>query len=745
MKESVPQRYEFGAFRLEPVKRLLWRDGVPVPLMPKAFEVLLVLVRRHGQTVKKVELLDAVWHDTAVEENNLNVNISALRKVLGEKPQQHHFIVTVPGVGYQFVADVLEVWGEPTLVSTSDENSTSGKAGHFTPEPETASQLNSTHQPAHDGYIQTQRIKVPRIFLAVLAGLSFMAVVIIIGAFNGASFRGSKAHFQSIKATKLTNSGNAVISAISPDGKYVAFSTEEGEMQELWLRQTAIGSSVRLVPAARVSYFGIVFSNDGNFVYYVIYPKGAGVGQLQRVPILGGESQNVADNVGTGISFSPDGKQIAFVSSNQPEKTDELIIANIDGTERRVLAARRFPGFGWFPTSNPAWSPDGKTIACLAPSEDSRGASTRIIEIDVANGAERSLTNHHWEYAKQLAWLSDKSGLLVVGRNHTDYAFQIWHLSYPEGATRRVTSDVNGYWDVSLTANSDVLATVQRNQLVNIWTAPLEQLDIPRRITRGAGVFSVLSWTHDGKLVYQFAGDNADIWMMEADGSRPKQLTVNSGQNNAPSVSPDGHYIVFHSNRSGNNQVWRMNIDGSDPKRLVGGSVELLLPEVSPDNKWVVHTHGERSIWKVPVDGGEPVRLTNNTCIWATISPDGKWFACWWYESEKESPGPRIAVISTEGGQPIKFFQPPPGVSIPVFVFPPASRWTGDGTALVYIGNRNGVSNIFRQPVKGGEPTQLTHFTSEQIYGIAVSRDGKQIAFSRGFESNDVMLLSDSR
>ncbi len=741
MKGSLPQKYEFGAFRLEPAKRLLWRDGVPVPLMPKAFEVLLVLVRRHGQTVRKVELLDAVWHDTAVEENNLNVNISALRKVLGEKPQQHHFIVTVPGVGYQFVADVLEVWEDPTQISTSDENSTSERAGHFTPESETDSRLNPTDQRAHAGSTPTQRIRGPRIFLVVMASLFFLVVVIIVSAFYLPSFRSSKAHFQSIKATKLTNSSNAVISAISPDGKYVAYSTKEGEMQELWLRQTAIGSSVRLVPAARVTYFGIVFSNDGNFVYYVIYPKD--VGKLYRVPILGGESQEVADNVGTGISFSPDGKQIAFAIANQTEKRDELIIANSDGTERRVLATRRFPGYGWFPMSNPAWSPDGKTIVCLAASEDSNGASTGVIEIDVANGSERSLTNHRWEYATQLAWLSDKSGLLVAGRNHNDYAFQIWHLSYSDGTTRRVTSDVNDYWGVSLSANSGGLVAVRRNQLVNIWTSLVEQPDITTQITSGAAMFSVLSWTPDARLVYQVASYNADIWMMDADGSRPKQLTLNSGQNNAPSVSPDGRYVVFHSNRSGNNQVWRMNIDGSNPKHLVGGSAESLLPEVSPDNKWVFYTHGERSIWKVPFEGGDPIRLTNKTCIWATISPDGKWFACWWYP--KESPEPHLALISTEGGQPIKFFQPPSGISIPFFVFPPASRWAADGNALFYIGNRNGVSNIFRQPIEGGEPTQMTHFTSEQIYGIAVSRDGKQIALSRGFESNDVMLLSDSR
>jgi DNA-binding winged helix-turn-helix (wHTH) protein len=84
----------------------LYRQGVVVPLTPKAFDVLLLLVSSQGQVVGKDELLSRVWPDTIVEENNLNVNVSLLRKTLGERPNDHQFIVTVPGVGYQFVAEV---------------------------------------------------------------------------------------------------------------------------------------------------------------------------------------------------------------------------------------------------------------------------------------------------------------------------------------------------------------------------------------------------------------------------------------------------------------------------------------------------------------------------------------------------------------------------------------------------------------------------------------------------------------
>ena len=100
------QLYEFGAFRVDASKRLLARDGTPVPLTPKVFDTLLHLVRHSGTPLGKDELMRAIWPDTVVEENNLNQNISILRRVLGDGRTEHRYIATVPGYGYQFVAEV---------------------------------------------------------------------------------------------------------------------------------------------------------------------------------------------------------------------------------------------------------------------------------------------------------------------------------------------------------------------------------------------------------------------------------------------------------------------------------------------------------------------------------------------------------------------------------------------------------------------------------------------------------------
>ncbi len=116
MRDPSPAFYEFEDFRVEVSKRLLFRQGQPVRLTPRVFDTLLVLVERKGEIISKDDLMRAVWPDTAVEENNLNQNISALRRALGENRGENRYILTVPGQGYRFIPPV-EVSGETQLAA----------------------------------------------------------------------------------------------------------------------------------------------------------------------------------------------------------------------------------------------------------------------------------------------------------------------------------------------------------------------------------------------------------------------------------------------------------------------------------------------------------------------------------------------------------------------------------------------------------------------------------------------------
>jgi TolB-like protein/Tfp pilus assembly protein PilF len=130
--EEVGHFYEFDSFRLDVIRRLLWRNGTQVPLTPKAFDLMLALVQHHGAVLEKAEIMRLLWPNLAVEENNLTVIISSLRKALSESPEEHKYVVTIPKRGYCFVAQVNEVWGTKAganAANVSADKSKSSEAG----------------------------------------------------------------------------------------------------------------------------------------------------------------------------------------------------------------------------------------------------------------------------------------------------------------------------------------------------------------------------------------------------------------------------------------------------------------------------------------------------------------------------------------------------------------------------------------------------------------------------------------
>jgi DNA-binding winged helix-turn-helix (wHTH) protein len=128
MHTSVKPLYEFGPFQLDPPERLLLCDGQPVPMPPKAFDLLVLLVERGGHLIEKDELLKTVWRGSIVEEGNLSVTVSFLRKALNDDRGLHKYIETVSKRGYRFVAEVRRV-GEPEVIAPLVHADDSGRTG----------------------------------------------------------------------------------------------------------------------------------------------------------------------------------------------------------------------------------------------------------------------------------------------------------------------------------------------------------------------------------------------------------------------------------------------------------------------------------------------------------------------------------------------------------------------------------------------------------------------------------------
>ncbi len=590
-------------------------------------------------------------------------------------------------------------------------------------------QIEAARTTSSAEYLVTQ-IKRHKFGSALVFGLFAVAIAgAAFGLYKLTSPKKTTLSFQSAKFTRLTSTGKATAAAISPDGKWLVHVVDDGGQQSLWLRQVAIANSnAQVVPPAEVYYHGVAFSPDGNYVYYTVREQSNSEGTLYQVPVLGGTARRVLTGINTSVTFSPDGKQIAFFYFYEDE--DRLMIANADGTGERQVAERHRNEFFYIGAfSALSWSPDGKTLA--GPVGNSHENYMSVATVSVASGEINFFTPQKWDMVKQVAWLTDGNNVLVSAREQVSSPFKIWKLSYPGGEAQKITNDLNSYPAISLTADSSLLATVQTETVANIWVAPTGDNQHATQLTSGRNLNFTPSWTPDRKIVY---ASDADLYSIDSRGGTPRQLTANSRANGIPSTPRDGRYIIFVSDRTGVPCIWRMDMDGGNPKQLTDGyDVD---PHCSLDGHWLVYTHisNAGTIWKVPIDGGQPAQLTERPSYSAAISPDGKQIVCSYLE-EPNSPV-KLAILPLEGGQPIRTFALPNG-------FPETNlRWTMDGRSIVYGVRRGSVSNLWAQPVDGSAAKQLTNFTSDLIFSFDFSADGKGLALSRGTQTSDVVLIS---
>lgn len=784
MVSRVNKLYEFGPFRLDIDERVLLRDGQMVPLTPKAFDTLIVLIQNNGHALEKEELLKAVWPDTFVEEATLAQNIFTLRKALGKEPQ---YIETLPKRGYRFTADVREIGSpranganqaiRPSTLAEIVEDESSGIANANGKRPingdAQANGGNGTNaaaniagqplaivraespvaSPAHAGlprgfqfaaldqrYCGRRRRFIPVLALVVLvlfaacAGIAFALFQLF---FRQPLSPVAAPPFQSMEITRLPITGRAVEAAVSPSGRLVIYAESDGPQSSLWVKQIATaGAAQNIVPATTGYLRGMVFSPDEEYVYYVGWKMDDEQPALYRVPALGGPSRKIAPSLNSPVTFSPDGRRIAFTRNDDAKQTVLLITANADGTEERVIASHSEPEWlRW-----PAWSPDGKTIACAVNRFDASGRSSMIIGFDAANGSEHQLTTRRWFQIEQLGWLGD-AGTLIVSAAEQDKLspVQIWRLTVATGDVQRVTNDLNNYAGISLTVSGNALVTMQTDRLANIWTVPNGDAKKALQITSGAGKFDGffgVVWTQGGQVLYTSAVSGAwDIWKMNADGSNQQQLTSGAGSNYGPAVSPDGRYVVFVSNRTGEAfNVWRMDMDGGNPKQLTFGRDENFA-HVTADNRWVVYAtvgfNQKAGIWKVPIEGGEAVPLTDKPASWPALSPDGKLFACT-YQTAPDA-RQKLAILSIDGGEPLKMFDLPPG-----FQF--NTVWSPDGRGVGYLDHRSSVANVWMLLVNDGTSVQVTDFKTDGVAAYDWSRN-KGLVCSRSVETTSVVLI----
>ena len=695
--------YEFGPFLLEPHARRLSRDGARVPLPAPEFEILLLLVRNHGRVVEKSEIMSAVWPDVEVEENNLTVRMSSLRRSLGETKGHHPYIQTVTGHGYCLIVPVKELTAQPIIET-----------------PAIAAPRKS-------------EFKAFRLYGLLLLGL--LVPLLIYGVIRQRRSAQSQAP---MKLSRVTYTGRVAWVAVSPDGQHIAYVEREGELHSLWLQRAGTNNALQLLAPAKLYYKEIAFSPDGNMLYYSKCQPSC---KLHRMPVLGGVETALPIEADSPVTFSPDGKRMAYMRSEAIGTGVEvkLLIANADGSGEETLNTR--PGGVTYQYGAPSWSPDGKTIAvAFVSSEDKR--YMKVVGIGVADGAESTLTQG-WRWIKDVSWLPDGSSLIINGRDEAsapDPAMQIWRVPLGGGEPRRITNDLNNYMRSAVSADGKTLIGLEVQWTSGIWMAPADNPTAAVPVTHGTidrqdGNLGV-AVTDDGRLVYvSMLSGKSDLWSINANGSSLRQLTEGPHRDSYLVVTPDGRYIVFDSSRDGAHSIWRVDADGRNPTRLTRGRMDVE-PVCTPDGKWVIYvSYDEESnpkLHKVSIDGGEPVMLTDEFAQHPTVSPDGKVIA-YYFMNKRQREQREIVLIPAQGGAQIKRFPAPKN-------FGAIMRWAPSGDSLTY--RENTLSGLWRMPLDGTPPVVIMNLRNERLHSFNYSHDGRRLAYASGPLQSDAVMIT---
>jgi len=586
-----------------------------------------------------------------------------------------------------------------------------------------------------------------------LASAAAVVVVLLIAAAFGAYKLLHKnapvIDTHNITIRQLTEHGQAVgFASISADGRLVAYGRREGE-RSLRVKQVATGSEVTVVPP-QTGFFGrgATFTPDGNYLYYTHQdPANPNSTNLYSVPALGGASRQIASDVNSAVAFSPDGKRMVYTRTIQDKGEDQLLIANADGSDEKIIF-RHESGANGFRTS-PSWSASG----LIAVGMLQLGQKDVITSILVLTSEGKQVKAFPLPtLMSDVAWLPDSSGIFFMGIQTSVVRSQIWLQPYPEGTPFKVSNDLSDYNSLSVTADGKSFVTTQERRQAAIYVGDSpgllnDKIDwklsaISTEQSTGYG----LSWTSAGKLLQQ--DGSFHIYVTGPDGSNRVRVLEDNGIAFSPRACGSGDLmIVSRVLESNAPNLWRVNMATGEAKQLTFGKDEET-SSCTPDGKWVVYPGPSPNdsvyrIYKISTDGGEPVELAKGRVYEPAVSPDGQLVAYTRIDGQGARAKSKVVLQKVEGGSPVQ------EIEVPSAFTPMYLGWTPDGKALTFVRNTTGnTQNLYVQPLDGGAPVQLTHFDSEpaSIAAYAWSRDGKKLAVTRArYNDTDVVMFSGFR
>jgi len=347
----------------------------------------------------------------------------------------------------------------------------------------------------------------------------------------------------------------------------------------------------------------------------------------------------------------------------------------------------------------------------------------RIVFVDSGTGSIQDIKVPNGT-VDGLSWLDARS-LVIIYPAQLGAPNQLIRQPYPAGPLSRLTNDPNDYVGISLSGDRRRLVTGRRDDRMDLWVGDggaATGTDVVQRMPSPMGADHV-AWAGDRVLYSGIVGGKPAILKVTTVQNTPEDVVLEAL---APAATSDGGTIVFVSSTDNSLDLWTADANGRRKNRLVP-SVTANAVAVTPDDRFVLFTSiagGTVSIWMVAIEGGSPTKLADGSG--AAVSPDGG----------------SIAFTALVNGVPSLVVCTLPGCSLPTTIgtagFNTAVAWTPDGRGVAYARD----ANLWVQPLSGGAPRQLTHFTDRRpIRSFAWSRDGQRLAIARSTVTNDIVLF----
>ena len=757
---SVGPCCSFGPFIVDFRRRLLWRDREGVALTAKTFDLLAVLIEYRDRVVEKEELMKLVWPDAIVMESNLVRQVSMLRRALGQRPDQHEYLVTISGRGYEFVADIRELACPPeglptdvphraTTARTNEPNADSTAAtqglADLAPVPTVLSDSPISADPVT---YELKRTLAWRMGLR-LAGIGAAILIVSSGLITlGKGFTPEQQPNRELR--RFTFDAHLPREAAwSPDGRRLAYTSNRRGTSGIWIQSPAESEPVRLT-SWEDQESQPDWSPDGRSVAFRSERDGGG---LYVTPVRGGEPHRIA-SFGYHPRWSPDGEQILFSTSSIRTGTRHLYAVKPDGSQSHPVLEElvaEFTAAGPYASVNADWYPDGRQISLwgkhpkngwtfvTAPLAGGTGVRSAIAEAvgKQIKDADISLENFVWARSGRFLYFEGRS---FDTRNIWRVGIDPKTLTWMRGP-ERLTTSTGLDSDIALSADGRILAFTVRTARTRLWSLPLDAVSggpqLPEPVTSGSsGRFGELD----------------------------------------PDAAQDGHTLVYRTARGARQELRAHSIaSGADRVLIAGTNLNRTTPRWSPDGKMLAYAvyrpsetshRDELAVAVLPAEGGTERLLTTpgqvsfvpmdwsraadailgtceygrppraGTCVLsvATAAPVAPQMRLIGSDpsldlySQRFSPNQRwisfVALAANDPARSTIFVSPSNGGEWqPVtngtwYVDKP--RWAADGRTLYYLSNRGGFLNVWGQrfdPMSGktvGEPFAVTQFHDEQ-------------------------------